>query len=160
MTALRSQKLIPVVLVAISVALLGLFIYFFAERPIGDVEQVTLGKDTHTVRIATTPESRTQGLSGVAYLGKFQGLLLAFPYEAPHGIWMKDMEIPIDILWLNNDKRVVYIVENASPEWSTTKIMKPSEPALYVIELPAGAVARSTISVGDTAQFSLNKEAL
>ena len=70
------------------------------------------------------------------------------------------MEIPIDILWLNSSKEIVYIVENALPEWSTTKIMKPSEPALYVIELPAGAVARSTVSVGDTVQFSLSKEAL
>lgn len=84
---------------------------------------------------------------------------MVFPYESTHGIWMKDMEIPIDILWVNSNKQVVYVVENAQPEWSTSKTMRPSEPAQYVIELPAGAVVRSTISVGDTVHFSLNKGA-
>ena len=160
MTAPRSQQFFPALFIAISIVLLGLVLYLIAVRPVKGTERLVIGEDAYSVQVAATSEARTQGLSGVAHLDEYEGLLMAFPYEEPQGIWMKDMEIPIDILWLNSSKEIVYIVENALPEWSTTKIMKPSEPALYVIELPAGAVARSTVSVGDTVQFSVNKGAL
>jgi hypothetical protein len=49
---------------------------------------------------------------------------------------MKGMNFPIDIVWLNKDKKVIYIVKNAPFDDQTT-IYKPRTPALYVIELPA-----------------------
>lgn len=69
------------------------------------------------------------------------------------GIWMKDMSIPIDILWVTKDKKVIYVVREAQPELSTAKIFTPKEPARYVIELNSGAASRYVVKVGDVIRF-------
>ena len=78
---------------------------------------------------------------------------MKFPHDDTWGIWMKDMKVPIDIIWLNQHKRVVYIVKNASPELSTTMTFNPKEPARYVLELPAGSVDKAAIKSGNFASF-------
>ena len=82
---------------------------------------------------------------------------MVFESDDTWGIWMKDMKVPIDIIWLDNEKGVIYIVKNASPESSTDKIYKSTEDARYVIELSAGSVQKYGISVGQKAEFEVNK---
>ena len=103
--------------------------------------------------VADTPQARTQGLSGVTKLRSDEGLLFDFETDGKWGIWMKDMKIPIDILWLDKKGRVVYIVRDAQPELSTKKTFTPNEPARYVIELNAGAAERYMVRVGDIVEF-------
>ncbi|HUC96575.1 MAG TPA: DUF192 domain-containing protein, partial [Candidatus Saccharimonadales bacterium] len=73
-----------------------------------------LGDGIFNIDIASTQGSREKGLSGRSDLPVDQALLMVFPNEGEWGIWMKDMNFPIDIVWLNKDKQVVYIVKNAS----------------------------------------------
>jgi uncharacterized membrane protein (UPF0127 family) len=114
---------------------------------------VQLGNGTFTVRIAKTVQERDMGLSGIAHLNSNQALLMIFPSEAKWGIWMKDMKIPLDIVWLNQTKQVTYIVEDALPKDSTNIIFTPYQSSLYVIELTAGSVQKESIKVGQTATF-------
>ena len=57
--------------------------------------EVRLGSGVFNVRLADTEPARVQGLSGTAKLGAHEGLLMVFEADAPHGIWMKDMNIPL-----------------------------------------------------------------
>ena len=68
------------------------------------------------VTVADNKEERIKGLSGVSSLGDFEGKLFIFDESNYHGIWMKDMRIPIDILWFNEDLELVDYKENVSPD--------------------------------------------
>lgn len=118
---------------------------------------VRLGSGVFSVQLATTDETRMQGLSGVERLDANGGLLMVFPNDAAWGIWMKDMKIPLDIVWMNNDKKVIYIVKDASPDLGTSKTFTPDAPARYVLEIPAGTVKNAGIQIGSVATFQLER---
>lgn len=116
--------------------------------------EVHLGSGVFTVRTAVTDPARKQGLSGVVQMDANDGLLMVFPSDSKWGIWMKDMKIPLDIIWMNNEKKVIYIVTDASPDLGTSKIFTPISDARYVLEVSAGTVKNSAIKVGDMASFT------
>src|SRR3989339_720000 len=62
--------------------------------------------------------------------------------------WMKDMNFPIDIIWIGEDYKIVYIKENALPE-SYPEKFNPNQPALYVLEINAGMVSENEIKIED-----------
>jgi uncharacterized membrane protein (UPF0127 family) len=104
--------------------------------------------------VADTDEERKNGLSGQTELKGEQGLLFIFTHVDRHGIWMKDMNFPIDILWLDENKQVISIRESFSPE-SFPEVAYPSVPASFVLELSSGFAAEHKISIGDELLFSL-----
>lgn len=120
--------------------------------------EVRLNAGVFHLKLAADEPSRTLGLSGVEELRGNEGLLMVFDSDDTWGIWMKDMKIPIDIIWLDSTKKVVYTVKNAGPELSTEKIFQPKTKARYVIELKAGSVQQYNIKAGDTAQFTISEE--
>jgi uncharacterized membrane protein (UPF0127 family) len=100
------------------------------------------------VDIADTPEERKRGLSGLENLKPGTGLYFKFDYPDFHGIWMKDMNFPIDIIWLDSSQRVVDIKKGASPD-SYPEVFVPNREAMYVLEVPAGFVESEGIKVRD-----------
>lgn len=96
-----------------------------------------------------------KGLGGVENLNKGQGMLFVFQSDAIHPFWMKDMLISIDMIWINSAKKVVYIKSNVSPETYPAQFAS-TEPARYVLEVPAGTAQEARIRVGQTAQFDAN----
>jgi len=138
-------------LVLVLVALVALYM-LNNFRPTTDVK---ISASVFKARLATTESERAQGLSGVEKLGANEALLMVYDSDSKWGIWMNNMKIPLDIVWLDSDKEVVYIVTDASPELGTTKTFKPKDAARYVLELPAGTVKKSAIKIGDEAAFTL-----
>ena len=118
--------------------------------------QVYIGSGVYALWLADTEATRIQGLSGVEKLKLDGGLLMAFDSVDTHGIWMKDMKFPLDLIWLSSDKKVVYIVKNAPPENPASTVFSAKEPAKYVLELPAGSVDKAGIRTGDSATFELD----
>lgn len=114
-----------------------------------------LGNGIFNINVASTSSAREKGLSGKSELAPDQALLMVFPSEGKWGIWMKGMNFPIDIVWLNKDKKVVYTVKDA-PYDNQTTIYTPTTPALYVVELPAGTITDKSITTNNTAVFQIN----
>ena len=112
-----------------------------------------VGNGVYNLWVADTEEKREKGLSGVAALKPQQGMIFKFDSEGEWGIWMKDMKIPIDIIWINEQKRVVHVVKNALPELGTDLTFRPKEPARYVVELPMGSVENAGIRKGMMTTF-------
>lgn len=104
------------------------------------------------VGIADTPAQRMRGLSGIRELPEGQGLLFVFDSLGRHGIWMKDMQFSIDIMWLDERMTIVGIQQDASPA-SYPETFKPPQPARYVLEVASGFVERHGIENGDRALF-------
>lgn len=120
---------------------------------------VSVNAAVYNVWLADDDAERTQGLSGVDKLNVNGGMLFDYVTDDMCGIWMKDMLIPLDIIWLDASKKVIYLKENVSPEQSTSTVMRPKGLCRYVLELPAGSVKNSGIRVGQQVKFTLESEA-
>lgn len=144
-----------VLIIGAALVLVGLFISVtvMAFQP---TTEVRLGSGVYSLKLVNTDADRKMGLSNVPSIGANGGLLMAYDSSDFHGIWMKDMNFPLDIIWLDSSKKVVYIVKNASPEDPAKTVYTPKTPARYVLELPAGSVKNSGIKTGDTAKFNID----
>ena len=120
------------------------------ETPVPEFKTVSL-QDIQ-LEIADTPEKRVQGLSGRKELAQGQGMLFVFDTPQKAGIWMKDMNFPIDIIWFDEQKTVVHIKEHATPE-SFPEVFTPPTLASFVLEVPAGFVKERGIEVGGGAEW-------
>jgi uncharacterized protein len=98
--------------------------------------------------VANNPVTRAKGLSDRAYINKDQGMLFVFLETDIYGFWMKDMKFPIDILWINENQKVIGMQKNVSPNTYPTSFYPPN-PVKYVIETPGGFSDLHSIKVGD-----------
>jgi uncharacterized protein len=104
------------------------------------------------VTVADTVAERTQGLSGRPRLADNEGMLFVFDEADRYGFWMKDMNFPIDIIWLSEEGFVVDVDEAASPE-SYPTVFKPDVPARFVLEVHAGFAREHSIRQGSKISF-------
>jgi uncharacterized protein len=132
------------------------FVYFprDAENRIEPTTSITIGGVAVRVEIADSPDEREQGLSGTTRLDQGEGMLFVFESSGQHSFWMKDMLLPIDILWVAADGVVVHIKPSLSPE-TYPQSFTPPLPARYVLEVPAGFALEHEIGVGSKLEFSL-----
>lgn len=100
-----------------------------------------------TLYLANTEKRQELGLGGTKELKRDAGMLFLFDKDDFWSIWMKDMLIPIDVIWLNEKYEVIYIVPNMRPE-DYPKIYTPSTLARYVIEVNSGFVKENSIEIG------------
>lgn len=102
--------------------------------------------------VADSEEERVRGLSGRDSLPDDEVLVFAFEESNGHGIWMKDMKFPIDIIWLDEDKKVVDIEMNVSPD-SYPKSFESDIPAIYVVEANAGIATKIGLKLSHQFEF-------
>ena len=93
-------------------------------------------------------KDKAKGLMSREELAKNSGMLFEYDEERIVSIWMKNMKIPIDIIWLNKDKKVVHLVENAQPCVDKCEGFKPKAKAQYVLELNAGQIQENDVQLG------------
>jgi uncharacterized membrane protein (UPF0127 family) len=116
--------------------------------------RIVLSDVTLTVEIAETQPEWTQGLSGRNSMASDQGMLFIFDHEAKWSFWMKDVKFPLDIIWFNSNRQVVYVEHDLSPCSSQNcPVFTPPSNARYVLEVNAGFAATHNISIGDTFIF-------
>ncbi|MFT7644879.1 MAG: uncharacterized membrane protein (UPF0127 family) [Candidatus Paceibacteria bacterium] len=110
---------------------------------------VIIGDTVVDASVADTLSKRIKGLSDTQFLPESVVKLFAFGVPGNHSIWMKNMNYPLDIIWLAEDGEIVHIEDNILPETFPESFSSPV-PAWYVIEANAGFVASNTVVVGDT----------
>lgn len=73
-------------------------------------------------------------------------MLFVYPDEAPRSFWMKNTYIPLDMIFMGADGRIVKIIESATPRTTTPR---PSEkPARFVLELNGGRAGEAGLRTG------------
>ena len=83
-------------------------------------------------------------------------MLFAFEAADFHGIWMKNCRFPIDILWLDEERKVVHVAESVPPcKAEPCPVYSPMRRAAYVVELNAGQARREKVVPGAALSFSL-----
>ena len=145
-----NKKMKEVVILVVLVGVLAVVWYFNrdAEPMMQNGSQFQIGEVEFDIKIADTKEGRVKGLSGREKIGENEGLLFIFEKEGYWGIWMKDMNFPIDIAWLDVQKKVLHIEHSVKPE-TYPKIFYPPVPAWYVLETAAGIFEKNKIKVRD-----------
>ena len=132
-----------------------------ADQPIAApdfvVIEITLRLGKHrpplsfSVKLAETEAQRRHGLMFTPYLPERHGVLFVFDTDAPRQFWMKNTQIPLDMLFFTSDGRLVNIVHSATPFSLTAR--NSAGPARYVLELNGGVAAE--IGVQADAQLVL-----
>jgi uncharacterized membrane protein (UPF0127 family) len=135
--------------VAIAVILLLLAIFSFLKQ---DQKGTIVCPDGTilSVAIADEPQEQRKGLSGVPSLSGTEGMLFLYGEAGYPTHWMKDMLIPIDMVWLL-DGTIVFMVQEVFPVKEGEELMhyRPDTLANQVLEVPAGFVEKHGIFVGD-----------
>ena len=102
------------------------------------------------VKIADTPQERARGLMYKTSLKENEGMLFVFNKPGIYGFWMKNTLIPLDIIWLDENYKVVHVKENAQPCLNENcPIFKNSMPAKYILEINSGLSKKLGIEIGD-----------
>ncbi len=107
------------------------------------------------MEVADTPSARHMGLMFREKLSAGTGMVFIFPVEALHRFWMKNCKFPIDMIWLNKGKVIVYTEQNVPPckNDPCPDYGPKDKPALYVIETSAGFIKKEGLRVGMTVKF-------
>lgn len=117
--------------------------------------RVFLGTASVRVEVAQTQTELARGLQYRSSLAKDSGMLFIFPQNVEAMFWMKNTLIPLDIIWLDENKKIVHIEKNVPPcLQEQCPVYGPSEQVVYVLEVNAGFADANDIAVGDYATFS------
>lgn len=104
------------------------------------------------IEIASSEQKREQGLMYRDSIGRDQGMLFIFPQAEMQAFWMKNTRMPLDIIYIGPDQKIVSIAPNAQPYDETSL---PSEgPAQYVLEIAGGLCIELGISPGDSVSWT------
>lgn len=104
------------------------------------------------VEIARTEPEREQGLMYREHLAPDAGMLFIFERPAPLTFWMKNTFIPLDMIFIGADRRVVGVVENAEPR--TLIARRVAGLSRYVLEINGGLSAKLGIQTGAVVGFN------
>jgi len=96
---------------------------------------------------------RQQGLMFRKKLADNKGMLFIFEQEGMYSIWMKNMNFPLDIIWIDAQKRIVDIREGALPCKESCESLFPKGEARYVLEVNSGFTRKHKIKIGDMINF-------
>ena len=91
------------------------------KKPVNNIfntplKSLSIGSTVIQVAIADNQQTRRMGLSHLSSIPEDHGLFFVFRESDTHGIWMKDMEFPIDIIWMNEQLQIVGVYRNISPD--------------------------------------------
>ncbi|MBK9081950.1 MAG: DUF192 domain-containing protein [Rhizobiales bacterium] len=107
------------------------------------------------VEVMRTDSERAKGLMFRRYMAEDRGMLFDFKTEQTVTMWMRNTFIPLDMIFIGRDGRIVGVAENTEP--MSERIIPSGAPALAVLEVNAGTAARLGVKIGDRIRHTLFK---
>ena len=139
------------VVVCVVVVIISL-VFIYKNTNHSDYVSITINNTRILARVADTPEKMATGLSGALSLPENNGMLFVFESPEIYSFWMKDMNFPIDIIWIDENFRVLDITKNLEPK-TYPKKFSSEKPILYVLEVNAGFSDARNIQKGAFVSF-------
>lgn len=110
---------------------------------------VKIGDDLFYVEVADTRKEREFGLMFRESLGNNNGMLFVFNDEIPRTFWMKNTKIPLDIIFIERNGKIVNITTAEPCKEDPCMKYNSGFPAQYVLEINANESNKRGISIGD-----------
>nr|WP_325451062.1 DUF192 domain-containing protein [Gelidibacter sp.] len=107
---------------------------------------------TLDIEIADDEYKTQTGLMYRDEMGELQGMLFVFPDEDLRSFYMKNTHIPLDIIYIDANKKIVSFQKNAQPNNESS--LPSNVPAKYVLEINAGLADQWQLAVGDKIEYS------
>jgi uncharacterized membrane protein (UPF0127 family) len=129
------------------------FALLVAAGPVRPAELQTLeiasknGVHAFSVEMAVTEPERAKGLMFRKELPEGRGMLFDFQREQEVGFWMQNTYIPLDMIFIRGDGRILRIAENTEP--LSTRIIPSNGPVRAVLEVIGGTSRKFGIAPGD-----------
>jgi len=150
-------KVITIILF-IFIILITFFYIVFNFKGTGVIKEhyVTFENDLKlNVEVADNDEKRTTGLMFREKLDENSGMLFIFDGESIRNFWMKNTLMPLDMIFLDSNKKIVDIITNAIPcKADPCNFYSSESPSKYVVEVNSGYVKKNNISIGQKVIFS------
>ena len=105
------------------------------------------GVHVFSVEMATTDEEKATGLMYRKELPEGKGMLFDFHREQDVSFWMQNTYIPLDMLFIRADGRILRIAENTEP--LSTRMIASGGPVRAVLEVIGGTARKFGIAPGD-----------
>lgn len=133
----------------VTILLMAVFLGFSARAAeiSFPASMLTIGARQFTVEEARTPVQQERGLMFRKNLPADHGMLFIFESPQPVQMWMKNTLIPLDMLFINKQGKIIYIAKNAIPE--SEAVITAGVPVKAVLELAGGACEKQGIKTGD-----------
>lgn len=153
------KSLFVITIVALLVAGVGLWLncYFIIRGQLA-VSEVCFSPPTggcFEVEVAESSRELEKGLMFRKSLDQNKGMLFIFEKEENHPFWMKNTFIALDIIWLESNRKVVFLKENAQPcLQKDCPLINPGVNAKYVLEINAGLAEKIGLRIGDGLDFN------
>lgn len=148
MSATLWQGLLVGVLVALSLTGCGQEKQLVPIQPSVDGRlQLSVAGRTVSVELALDVPTRTRGLMHRPSLGEDAGMLFVFPDSAPRTFWMRNTLVPLDLIFLDDQGRVINVEE--APPMVERPGFHSDRAARYVLELNRGWCSRHGLQAGD-----------
>ena len=132
-----------------------LVVLFFATACQGEPKVTILTKEggerSFQVEIADTPAKRELGLQYRHDLAVDRGMIFLFPNESQQAFWMKNTPIPLDMIFIDHDRKIVGIVEQATPFTLDSRSVNGA--SQYVLEINGGLSRKYGFMRGDSVRF-------
>lgn len=136
-----------------TVLIVVIFIIFFFVRPTSK-KIVLPNAQIIKVEVADSTLKRAKGLMYRKHLDENTGMLFIFDDQTKHIFWMKNTLIPLDMIWVDENFKIVDISVNVQPcKTISCQTYMPASPAKYVLEVNGGYSEKQSIKIGDTLQL-------
>lgn len=143
-----------------SLVIIGLLFNHLPIRAAAESELISIRTPsgiTIQAEIADTPRKRAQGLMYRDHLKKDHGMLFFFSEPQAWTFWMKNTKIALDLIWLDDTKRVTHIERNVpictKSDDSCPQYRPNNADAVYVLEITGGTIDGYKIEKGTKLQF-------
>jgi uncharacterized membrane protein (UPF0127 family) len=132
------------------------------ENPPLAEEKLNIDSAAFTVEIASSALEQTRGLSFRPSLGANDGMLFIFATGSVQSFWMKDMNFPLDMIWISGNTVDGFAQNVPAPApgtalWNLPVYVSPANTD-KVLEVNAGTVAKYNIKVGDVVMIGVIKQ--
>ncbi|MEM2918718.1 MAG: DUF192 domain-containing protein [Candidatus Altiarchaeota archaeon] len=146
-------------ILAIFIFFLILALFLLPKKENSNNERVQICFDNTCIyaEVAMTDEKKRVGLMYRENLDSESGMLFPYKNEVIPAFWMKNMNFPIDIIWIDKHKRIFYIHQNVQPcRAEICEVYTPEKPIMYVLEVNANFSYENNLTIGKEVKFNLN----
>ncbi len=146
------MKKLYLILLLITLGIVLIFGYYYITNNSNVIIQNSNGNKLRiNALIADSDAEKTKGLAILNELPEQSGMLFLNSIDTTNPFWMLNMKFPIDIIFMDSNKRIIYIFKNAQPcvNESLCKLIFADQPYRYVLEVNSGFTDKNNIEIGN-----------
>lgn len=137
------------VIIAVSLIILIVGTIFLVYEPRTNEPRICFEETCFDIEIVDEEQERNKGLMFREELANDVGMFFIFEQSGNYPFWMKNTPLPLDIIWIDSELKVVHIANYTAPQ--STDIIDPLAVAKYVLEINGGLSETLGIEIGSVA---------